>query len=98
MQCLTCLYMQSLIGKMTMEVILSTAFGRSIDIQGGQGEELVREIGNRGKWAVPMQMLRFMLCKYPSLPSVSSVTCIIILYPYYIIVYCGYRSVMEVMY
>ena len=33
-------YFFRLYNKMTMEVILSTAFGRSLDVQGGKGGEL----------------------------------------------------------
>ena len=37
----TCTYMYSLYSKMTMEVILATAFGRSVDVQGGAGGRIV---------------------------------------------------------
>lgn len=36
------LYLNRLYNKMTMEVILSTAFGRAIDVQGGNGGKLYK--------------------------------------------------------
>ena len=53
---------------MTMEVILSTAFGRSIDVQGGKGGEvyeaargLFASIGeSSGKY---IRYLQFIICK-----------------------------------
>ena len=58
----------SLYSKMTMEVILSTAFGRSVDVQGGNGGEvyeaakgLFASIGeSSGKY---IRYLQFIICK-----------------------------------
>jgi hypothetical protein len=58
----------SLFSKMTMEVILATAFGRSVDVQGGQGgevyqaaREMFSAIGeDSGKF---IRMLQLTLCE-----------------------------------
>ena len=54
---------------MTMEVILSTAFGRSVDVQGGKGGEvyeaargLFASIGeSSGKY---LRYVQFIICKH----------------------------------
>lgn len=40
--CICHIYTYSLYSKMTMEVILATAFGRSVDVQGGAGGRIVK--------------------------------------------------------
>ena len=54
----------SLYSKMTMEVILSTAFGRSVDVQGGKGGEIyddARAVFNSftGKQSMLLRIIQF---------------------------------------
>ena len=56
----------SLYSQMTMEVILSTAFGRSVDVQGGKGGEIyddARGVFNSftGKQSMLIRILQFIL-------------------------------------
>ena len=58
----------SLYNKMTMEVLLSTAFGRSVDIQGGKGGEIYKDARDlfkfvTGKQAIFMTILQFILSR-----------------------------------
>ena len=58
----------SMYGQFTMEVILSTAFGRSLDVQGGNGGKIYEDARDMfqslsGKWAVPMRIVQFLLRK-----------------------------------
>ena len=58
--------------KMTMEVILSTAFGRAVDVQGGQGGRIFEAAvtvfnafapPEDGKGNLPFKVLQFLPCK-----------------------------------
>ena len=56
----------SLYSQMTMEVILSTAFGRSVDVQGGKGGEIyddARAVFNSftGRQSMLIRILQFIL-------------------------------------
>ena len=62
-----------LYNKMTMEVILSTAFGRALDVQGGKGGKLFESavavfnaLGNpkENERKYIFQTLQFLLCKF----------------------------------
>ena len=54
----------SLYKMMTMEVILSTAFGRSVDIQGGKGGEVYEDARDLFKLLTGKQaILQFILCR-----------------------------------
>ena len=58
----------SLYSKMTMEVILSTAFGRSVDVQGGKGGEIYEDARGlfkvlTGKQAMFMRFIQFILSR-----------------------------------
>jgi cytochrome P450 family 3 subfamily A len=51
-------------------VILSTAFGRSLDVQGGNGGKVYEDARDMfqslsGKWAVPMRIVQFLLLSTP---------------------------------
>ena len=70
------LFIFRLYNKMTMEVILSTAFGRSVDVQGGNGGELFEAAANVMNSLTPssskksmqnriFQMLSFFQSKFP---------------------------------
>ena len=53
---------------MTMEVILSTAFGRSVDVQGGKGGEIYEDARDlfkflTGKQAMSSRILQFILSR-----------------------------------
>ena len=67
-----------------MEVILSTAFGRSVDVQGGKGGEIyeaasgVFEVALR-KQPTAYRMLRIILCTYVREHAVN--LCIDLAYP-----------------
>ena len=55
----------SLYSKMTMEVILSTAFGRSVDVQGGKGGEVYEAACDvfaafNGKQSVLIRIIQFL--------------------------------------
>ena len=63
---------------MTMEVILSTAFGRAVDVQGGKGGKLFEAaVAVFNSFAPPKEnepinaftILRFLPCKYVALHS-----------------------------
>ena len=51
---------------MTMEVLLSTAFGRSVDVQGGKGGEIYKAAYDvfdafTGKQSVLMRIFQFLI-------------------------------------
>ena len=56
----------SLVRQMTMEVMLSTAFGRSVDVQGGKGGELYKAARGAllyftGQQGISVRLLTFFL-------------------------------------
>ena len=62
-----------LYNKMTMEVILSTAFGRAIDVQGGKGGKLFESAvavfsalapPKENERTYAFRILQFLLCKF----------------------------------
>ena len=64
--------MARLFNQMTMEVILSTAFGRSVNVQNGQGGRLYESalevfgaLSTEGKHAsILLRLLNLVVCKY----------------------------------
>ena len=69
--CITLLFAHRLYNKMTMEVILSTAFGRAVDVQGGKGGKLYKAALEAFASLTPGQdnemkltrILQFLICK-----------------------------------
>ena len=55
-------------GQFTMEVILSTVFGRSLDVQGGKGGKVYEDArdmfqSGSGKRLVVKRVVQFLFCK-----------------------------------
>ena len=69
--CISPLFAYRLYNKMTMEVILSTAFGRAVDVQGGNGGKLYKAALEAFASLTPGQdnemkltrILQFLICK-----------------------------------
>ena len=73
-----------------MEVILSTAFGRSVDVQGGKGGEIYEAAcgvfkAALGKPSTAFRMIRIVLCTYVQEHAVN--LCIDLAYPLYLVYY-----------
>ena len=52
-----------------MEVVLSSAFGRSVDVQGGKGGEIYEDARDlfkylSGKQATAMTLVQFIMCAF----------------------------------
>ena len=62
---LMCIY--SLYSKLTMEVILSTAFGRSVDVQGGKGGDIYEAacgvLDSFANRSLQLRIAQFVTCK-----------------------------------
>ena len=69
----------SLYSKMTMEVMLSTTFGRSVDVQGGKGGTIYEDARDlfkvlTGKQAMFMTILQFILSRSTGQCAVTVMT------------------------